>query len=157
MVHSIELLLDADTESALRSPGSTSLPHVTMVVADAIATEVDALLAPLCARFPMECVIGAPMLFGRSTFVVARLVVPSADLLAIHREVHRICAPHLTPGAAPNALPGRWTPHVTLARRVDAAHLARVMTDPRLTREHIATLVGMRHWDGDKRAEHLIT
>ena len=39
--------------------------------------------------------------------VLARLVVPTVELLDVHAEVYRMCVPHLSPGPMPNALPGR--------------------------------------------------
>lgn len=168
MVHSVELLLDPQSESAirkiwdqlsgmgLRSPRPDSRPHVTLVVSEHLPLAVDALLGPLCGRLPVGCVVGAPMLFGSASLILVRLVVPSAQLLEIHREAHRICAPHATPRLADNSAPGRWTPHVTLARRVDPAELARVMTNRRIGRDIDARVVGLRHWDGTRRLEHVI-
>ena len=99
------------------SQAPASRPHATLTVAERIDPEVDALLASLADRFPFPCRIGAPLLFGRSKVVLARLVVPTTALLDVHAEVHRLCVPHLQPGPMPNALPGQWTAHVTLARR----------------------------------------
>ena len=96
------------------------------------------------------------MVFGGSPFTLVRLVVPTPELLATQAEVHRLCLPHLIPGPADNTLPGRWTPHVTLARRVDTAQLALVLTNRRLTRELSGRVVGVRRWDGDQRVEHVI-
>ncbi len=84
-------------------------------------------MATLAARFPFACRIGAPLLFGRAKVVLARLVVPTAALLDVHAEVHRLCLPHLPPGPMANALPGQWTAHVTLARRVGPAQLGRAL------------------------------
>ncbi len=107
MVHSIELLFDRDTEAALRriwddlatadipSQAPAGRPHVTLAVAERIAPEVDALLRPAAQRLPLGCTVGASLLFGRSNAVLARLIVPTAELLALHAEVHRICGPYL--------------------------------------------------------------
>ena len=101
-------------------------------------------------RLPIRCVVGAPLLFGRSPFTLVRLVVPTPELLATQAEVHRLSLPHLIPGPADNTLPGRWTPHVTLARRVDATQLARVLTnrgaDPRVDgQRHRGASLGRRN------------
>ena len=137
MVHSIELLFDRDTEAAIGRiwddlaaadiPGRTPAgrPHVTVAVAERIAPDVDALLRPVAQRLPLGCTVGAPLLFGRSNAVLARLVVPTAELLALHAEVHRICGQYLDPGPLPNSLPGQWTAHVTVARRVGGPQLER--------------------------------
>lgn len=168
MVHSIELLFDPDTECAiravwqqlsdvgLRAPAQASRPHVTMVVADTIAADVDPLLAPLCTRLPMPAIVGAPMVFGRSPLILVRAVVPSAELLALHAKALRIVQPYADPEPAANALPAQWTPHVTLARRVDSAQLREAFAIRRLSRDVHGEFVGIRHWDGDKRVEHLI-
>jgi 2'-5' RNA ligase len=168
VVHSVELLLDPETESAvrrvwqrlseigLRSPGQTSRPHVTLVVADHVSADVEALLAPVTRRMPFPCLIGAPLLFGESVFTLVRLVVASAELLSLQAEVHRICLPHVAPGPAPNTVPGQWTPHITLARRVDPSQVARALSIRKLSRDIKGNAVGLRRWDGNKRVEHLI-
>jgi 2'-5' RNA ligase len=169
MVHSVELLLDPDTESAvrrvwtslaelgLRAPAPTSRPHVTLVVADHISPDVDALLVPVTARMPFGCVIGPPLVFGASAFTLVRLVVASVELLTLQAEVARTCLPHLHPGPAPNTVPGQWTPHVTLARRVDPRQLARAVAIRRLSRDITGSVVGLRRWDGNTRVEYLIS
>ncbi|OBA60866.1 hypothetical protein A5647_12210 [Mycobacterium sp. 1100029.7] len=166
MAHSIELLFDDDTEATIRRlwddlaaadipcripPGR---PHVTVAVADRIDPAVDDVLRPLIHRLPLRCSIGAPVLFGRTNVVFTRLVVPSAELLALHAEVHRLAAAHLNPSPMPNSLPGQWTAHVTLARRIDAGYLGpalRLTAEPAQLGGHFA---GLRRWDGDARTEH---
>jgi 2'-5' RNA ligase len=169
MVHSIELLLDVDTESAirrgwkalsdagLRSPPQTSRPHVTMIVADGISPDVDDKLSAVLHRLPLPCVIGAPIVFGRSPFILVRSVVPSIELLQLQADVNRICMTYLTPAAAPNTDVGQWTPHITLARRVDASQLSRALTTRNTTRDIRGSVVGLRRWDGNKRVEHVIS
>lgn len=172
MVHSVELLFDPDTEAAIRgiwdalaavgvkSPTShqhvSNRPHVTLAVAERMDGAVDEALRPLAARLPLACSIGAPMLFGRGPFVLVRLVVPSAELLAFHADVHAVCVPHMAPGPVPHADPGHWTPHVTLARRVPADLLPAAFGVRGLGRDRRATAVGLRHWDGNARIEHPI-
>jgi 2'-5' RNA ligase len=168
MVHSVELLFDPDTESAIRSVwqalsdvglaamAQTSRPHATMVVADQIAEDVDTLLPAATRQLPFPCVIGAPMLFGRSSFILVKHVVPTTQLLAIQAEVLSTCMPHLTPGPASNTVVGQWTPHVTLARRVDAWQFKRALRIRDLSRDIQGSIVGLRRWDGNKRIEHLI-
>jgi hypothetical protein len=168
MVHSVELLFDPYTESSirsvwqrlsdfgLRSPPQASRPHATMVVAEQIAPDVDAPLSELTDRFPFRAVIGAPLVFGRSPLILVRLLVPSAELLSVHAEALRISQPFATPAPAPNSEAGHWTPHVTLARRVDPSQLAGVMTMRSVSRDIEANVVGIRRWDGNKRVEYLI-
>ena len=168
MVHSIELLFDHDTEATIRqiwedlaaagipSQAPASRPHVTLVVAERIAPDVDALLRPVAQRLPLGCAVGASLLFGRSNAVLARLIVPTAELLAIHAEVHRICGPYLLPGPMPNSLPDQWTAHVTLARRVGNAHIEPVLRVAGQPAEIEGTFAGLRRWDGSERVEYPI-
>jgi len=169
MVHSIELLFDPDTEAILRriwddlsaadlpSRIPAGRPHVTLAVAERIEPDVDALLRPVAQRLPLGCTVGAPLLFGQSNAILARLVVPSADLLALHAEVHRISGPHLLPGPMPNSLPGQWTAHVTLARRVEGAQLGPVLRLAGQPSEIYGNVAGLRRWDGSQRVEYPIS
>jgi len=172
MVHSIELLFDPETESAVRrlwddltDAGIRSLasaqspsnrPHVTLAVAEHMDDAVDDALRPLLGALPLTCTLGAPMVFGRGPFVLVRLLIPSAELLALQAKVHEACLPHMSPGPMPNADPGRWTPHVTLARRLPPNKLADAFSLRRMSRDQRCTVVGIRHWDGNKRIEHPI-
>ena len=168
MVHSIELVFDDATAASLRaswdqlaadgipSQAPASRPHVTLTVADRIGEEVDVALQTLAGRLPFECVVGAPVLFGRSTFVLARLIVPTAELLALHADVGDRSLPHMLRGPYPNAVPGEWTAHVTLARRVGGAQLWRALRIASRPSQLRGTFTGLRRWDGGKRAEHLI-
>jgi hypothetical protein len=172
MVHSVELLFDADTEAAIRRvweglaeagirsqasvKAQSSRPHVTMTVAEEMDDDVDEALRPVLERLPLRCQVGAPMLFGRGPFTLVRLVVPSVELLAIQAEAYRICLPYMPSGPLPHADPGGWTPHVTLARRVESAQLATAMAVRRVARDINGAVAGLRHWDGNKRIEHHI-
>lgn len=96
------------------------------------------------------------MLFGRGSAVFARLVVPTGELLALHARVHELCAPHLVPGPMPNSLPGQWTAHVTIARRVGGAQLGRALRIAGRPAQIDGSFAGLRRWDGNKKVEHLI-
>lgn len=168
MVHSIELVFDPDTEAAIRrvwaalagagipSQAPASRPHVTLAVAERIDPTVDELLRPLAARLPLKAVIGAPVLFGRANVVFARLAVPTSDLLALHAEVHRLCLPYLTPAPMSNSLPGQWTAHVTLARRVGGPQLGPTLRIAGRPAQIEGSFAALRRWEGNKRAEHPI-
>ena len=169
MVHSVELVFDPDTEASVRhiwdwlreagipSQAPASRPHSTLTVAERIDPEVDELLATLLPRFPFACRIGAPLFFGRAKAVLARLVVPTVELLDVHAEVYRMCLPHLSPGPMPNALPGQWTAHVTLARRVVPAQLGRALRIAGRPPEIAGRVVGLRRWDGNAKCEYPIS
>jgi len=168
MVHSIELVFDRDTEAAIRriwedlagagipSQAPASRPHVTLAVAERIDPQVDALLKPLVQRLPLDCAVGAPVLFGRANVVFARLIVPTSELLALHTEVHRLCGPHLTPGPMANSLPNHWTGHVTLARRVGGPQLGRALRIAGRQAQIEGRFAGLRRWEGNKRGEYQI-
>ena len=168
MAHSIELLFDPDTEATLRRmwddlsaagipvripPGR---PHVTVAVAERIDPVVDELLRPVARHLPLPCVIGAPVLFGRANVVLTRLIVPSRELLDLHAEVHRVCEHKLIPAPMANSLPGQWTAHVTLARRVDIGCLGQALTVTGRPVQLDGRFAGLRRWDGDQRAEFQI-
>jgi 2'-5' RNA ligase len=168
MVHSIELVFDSDTEAAIRriwsdlagagipSQAPVSRPHVTLAVAQNISADVDELLRPLNEQLPLCCVVGAPVLFGWTTAIFARLIVPTSELLALHAEVHRRCGPQLSPAPLPNSLPGQWTAHVTLARRVGGAQLGRALQIAGRPAQIDGRFAGLRRWDGNKRVEYLL-
>lgn len=174
MVHSVELLFDADTDTAVRQvwnelaengirslahhQSDSNRPHVTLTVAGEMSDGVDDALRPLLSRLPLHGVLGAPMLFGGGRFVtLVRLVVPSAELLELQDEAHRICLPYTTDAPLPHTNPGNWTPHVTLARRIRSDQLPMVLALPAVASDIPATAVGLRHWDGNARLEHPIT
>jgi hypothetical protein len=172
VVHSVELVFDADTDARIRGAwddlgavgvrsqaavkSPSNRPHVTLVVAQQMTDDVDDVLVPVLSRLPLACRIGAPLLFGSGPFTLVRLVVPSDELLALHAEVHRVCLPFMSPAPLQHAEPGDWTAHVTLARRMDAAELPRVFGVASVTADIDASAVGLRHWDGDSRIEHHI-
>jgi hypothetical protein len=168
MVHSVELIFDPDTEAALRriwdelrdlaipSQAPASRPHVTLTVAERIDAEVDSQLAALGGQFPLPCVVGAPLLFGRSQLILTRLIVPTADLLMLHADVHRASLPHMRPGPMPNSAPGQWTGHTTLARRVHTSQLARALRVGGRPAELTGSFIGLRRWDGNTKREYPI-
>lgn len=169
MVHSVELVFDPDTEAAIRhiwdglrevgipSQAPASRPHVTLTVAERIDPEVDALVASLVPRFPLRCVVGAPLLFGRSQLILTRLIVPTADLLAVHADVYRLSLPHMQPGPMANSLPGQWTGHTTLARRVQGSQLGRALRVAGRPSEIKGSFTGLRRWDGGSKTEYPIS
>lgn len=169
MVHSVELVFDRATEAAVRhiwdelrdagipSQAPAARPHMTLTVAERIDPGVDERLSSLGGRFPFPCRIGAPLLFGTAKVVLARLVVPTADLLDVHAEVHRLCRSHLSPGPMANTLPGRWTAHVTLAHRMAPTQLGRALPIAGEPAEIAVNVIGLRRWDGGAKREYPIS
>lgn len=172
MAHSIELLFDLDTEAAIRCiwdelaaawlpsqaavTSPTNRPHVTLAVADRVSAAVDGLLVPLAQRLPAPCLVGATLLLGSPKPVLARLVVPSAELVLLHAEATLLCLPHLVGGPMPNTLPGHWTPHATVARGLEPEQLAEAFAIAGAGGDIEGQFVGLRRWDSDSRVDHLI-
>lgn len=169
MVQSVELVLDEAGDSAvradwqaleragLRTPAShrspVTRPHITLAVADRIPDEVEMAVADLDPAFPLPLVLGGVLIFGSRRMVLARAVAPSRDLLELQRSAAEAMAPI---GAAQDTMrPDRWTPHVTLARAVDAVGLARAGRELRDRRVTTAA-IGLRRWDGAGRREWII-
>lgn len=173
MVHSVELTFDDDTDAAVRrvwddlmaagvrsqarhrSPSNR--PHITLTAAERMDEAVNGALLPVLDRLPLNCTIGAPMLFGGRVFTLVRLVIPSAKLLALHAHVYEACRSYLPAGTLPHADPGQWTPHVTLARRVPADRLVTALSVRSVGRDLPGRIVGLRHWDGNRRIEYPIS
>lgn len=174
MAHSVELLFDADGAAAIRDiwrmladaalpsqqnvTAATNRPHVTLLAAQRISADVDDQLSALASALPMECVVGAPLVFTGPRPTLARLVVPSADLLALHRRVYRICEPYVAGEPFAHCRPGHWTAHVTLGRRYGPSAIGaalEVLCGLRAA-ELPTRLVGLRRWDGDRRVDHLL-
>jgi 2'-5' RNA ligase len=171
MTQSVELLLDEQSEARVvrqwrsleeaglpsqsRHRGETNRPHVTLAAVPSVAEDAEEPIARICAqRLPLEVRLGALALFGDDPVVLVRLVVLTAELVALHASV----AAHLVLGGDSLVAPGRWTPHVTLARRlpVDQVPAAlRVLAaateadDRRLGVE--VRLAAARRWDGAAR------
>lgn len=182
MAHSVEFLLDDDLDARVRSEwtaliraglpsqGSidapTNRPHVTALAATRIDPAADAALAGVAMRLPFPVTLGAPVIFGRGDrATVARLVIPSTDLLSAHAQAVRLVGDHAVDadGAArmfAHSRPGDWTPHVTLARRVPTDRLPDVLAVVLGADVGGADLsgrvVGIRRWDGDQRTEHVL-
>ncbi|HYO01492.1 MAG TPA: 2'-5' RNA ligase family protein [Mycobacterium sp.] len=171
MAHSVELLFDQCTDAAIRRQWTaladaalpsqahhespSNRPHVTLTVAQRIDPAVDAALWEPARQLPLDCLIGAPMIFGRRSLTLVRLIVPAAGLLRLHESVDSICAPFLAAEPFPHVRPGRWTPHVTLARRLAPADLAAAL-EAIDADDVLGTFAGLRRWDGDARVDTVI-
>lgn len=173
MAHSIEVLLDPDSEAAIRAvwqaledaglpsqirvSSPTNRPHVTLVAAQRISPAADEPLRGLHDLLPLPCVVGAPLVFGGPRLTLARLIVPSADLLGLHDEVYRRVRAHLTGDAFAHCRPGQWTPHATLGRRFTDAQIGPALAVVNGACGDLdALIVGLRRWDSDERVDHLL-
>lgn len=171
MTHSVELLLDARTDAVIRSlwqdlddaglpsqvrvTSPTNRPHVTLLAAQRIAAEADEALRGLSHRFPLDVVVGTPLVFGGAKLTLARLIVPSAGLLDLHAVIYRLALPHIGAEPFPHCRPGHWTPHVTLGRRFTSEQIGAAMEIVGGSAGDLAaTVVGLRRWDGDARVDY---
>ncbi|HET7477399.1 MAG TPA: 2'-5' RNA ligase family protein [Dermatophilaceae bacterium] len=172
MVHSIELLLDgardgARDDAALRHQwealaaaglpsqahhtGATNRPHVTLVACSHVDARVEPALVRATRALPLRVALGPLTCFGAGPFVLVRLVVPTADLLALQALVHQACGAATMLG--PNFAAGRWVPHVTLARRLPADQVGRALASLARLGPAEVELTAARHWDGVRKAE----
>lgn len=168
MVQSVELLLDAGLDTAVREQwrvladaGMPSLvthtaasnrPHVTLLAAAAVPDPVGALLPEAVAGLPLPIRLGGLVLFGGGPRrVLARLIVPSPGLLDLHRRVLEVAG--AVPGLSATSEVGAWTPHVTIARRIDVTDLARAVAVLGGRSEFVGSATGARRWDGERRHE----
>lgn len=145
-------LLEADLPSQARHAGETNRPHVTLTVASSVLPYIEtALKAALTGRLPVPVRLGGLLCFGPRTghYVLARAVVPNYRLL----ELQAICAELFDglPGSGPFAVPGEWTPHVTLARSVPTEFLGAAIAALGENPEVAGVAVGVRRWDSDAR------
>jgi 2'-5' RNA ligase len=154
-----EALAAAGMSSLAGHTSASNAPHLTLAVRPAEGGFGPfALPEAVAAALPLPVVLGAPMLFGAGERrVLVRSVLPTAELLALHAAVHAHLA---ATGAAaradadadgvqdaPHTLPGEWTPHVTLARRI---RLEQVPAAVALIGGDIAgEIVGLRHWNAE--------
>ncbi|MFC5676375.1 2'-5' RNA ligase family protein [Aeromicrobium endophyticum] len=146
-----ELLVAADLPSQGRHTGASNAPHVTLGVADTIDPVAERALARIDYGAGLAVRLGGLLVFGGRTSVLSRVVVPTAHLMITHAAV--ASALDEAPGRPSTMRPGAWTPHVTLARRLDPAQLAaalRVLAER--PKELDGTIRCGRRWDGDARS-----
>ncbi|CAA9302299.1 MAG: hypothetical protein AVDCRST_MAG48-1424 [uncultured Friedmanniella sp.] len=172
MTQSVELALDADAERAVRelwarladaglpteqraTPSPSHRPHVTLLAADRLEPEADAALSGLLEGLDLPLRLGGLLAFGprRGSVVLARQVVVGRPLLDLQTAVAALC------GADPDGHfgPGRWTPHVTLARRVPVEQLSAVVAALGDLPELLATSRRCRRWDSEQRTTWELT
>ena len=96
------------------------------------------------------------MIFGprRGRVVLVRQVAPSIGLLRLQDQVGEVC------GAAADGHfgPGRWSPHVTLARRLPTDQIGRaleVLGAAPISRCR-ARVTRCRRWDGSRKVAWLL-
>lgn len=167
MAQSIELILDPVTEAAIiaqwqaladaglptslrREPSPHHRPHITLYAADALPHGVEDRLPGVVADLDLGVRVGALMIFGprHGSCILTRQVVPSMELLDLQSRVAELCR------ADPSGSfgPGRWTAHVTIARRMPVGQLgAAVAALADSDRELESRVRRCRRWDGHRR------
>ncbi|WP_067546094.1 2'-5' RNA ligase family protein [Nocardia crassostreae] len=162
MVQSVELVLDEAMEAEIRrewgllraaglhAPGPDHRPHITVAVAAEIWPRLEKTLAR--TEFdPFDIRLGGLLIFGARSPILVRAVVPAQPLLAVQHRLFRVIED--CPGIPANIRPDAWTPHITLARRLRPDQLAAALQAVARDKDTRATIVGVRRWDRDQRAE----
>ena len=172
MAQSVELTLDAAAEAALVAqrdrlaaagldrprrpePHGQHLPHVTLYAANAISEAAEPALPEIVAGIELTVRIGAVMIFGprNGRCILVRQVLASMELLELQQRVALAC------GADPGSQfgPGRWSPHVTLARHLPIDHVVMAVCVLGSRGELDATITRCRRWDGQRRIAWWLT
>jgi len=160
-MQSVEVVLDDDTDARIRAQwnrlaaaglpsqaghtGASNRPHITLALTEAITDGTASRLAEAVAALPLPVTVGGLLVFGARRFVLARLAVPSAELLALQGRVTAALDGGLDPHGTFAA--GRWTPHVTLARRLSADQVGSALAVLGDVPAIDGRLVRARRWD----------
>jgi 2'-5' RNA ligase len=172
MAQSVELTLDSSAEAALVAqwdrlaaaglarpkrpePYGHHLPHITLYAADAIPEAAESQLSEIVVGVNLAVHIGAVMIFGprKGECIVVRHVAASVELLELQQMVARACEATRDGQFGP----GRWSPHVTLARRVSSDHVGKAVSVLGSRGELDATIQRCRRWDGRRHIAWWLT
>lgn len=147
------VLAEAGLPSQASHRGQSNSPHLTLSVAQRLPDAVEQSLVDLAtgpgSGLPLQCRLGPLVLLGGRRLVVAHLVVPSHSLLRLQSEVAALT--RNGEGVSDLVLPGRWTPHVTLARGVDHGQLGAVLEALGRLDEVDAAITSLRRWNPVER------
>lgn len=139
-------LIDAGLPSAGRHTGESNRPHITVAVRDSPVLDG---LSGLADLLPLTLRLGGVLLFPRSRqAVISWQVVVTASLAEFHRRVDAAIGPADERYA--HTAPDRWTPHLTMARRVRLADLCAAVEAVDLS-PHVGEVTGLRIWDATTR------
>ena len=173
MTQSIELLLDADSDAAVRAewellraaglpsawrpePSGSHCPHITLLAATEIDPGGESGLPGLVAELDLHLALGSPLVFtARKSFILVRQVIASAELLRLQTAITELCGP----GLDATFDPGRWVPHVTLGRRYEADQLGpavALLARQERTAELELSITRCRRWDGEAKRDWLL-
>jgi 2'-5' RNA ligase len=166
-VHSVELILDDETDRKIRAQwtslagaglpsqarhtGASNRPHITLALTETLTGETIRALEEAIA-LPLPIAVGGLLLFGSRRIVLARLAIPSCQLLGLQARVTQLLDDRVDPHG--NFGPGRWTPHVTLARRLTGEQVGVALTELGAVADVTGAAVRARSWDIDAKVEH---
>lgn len=145
------VLADAGLPSQVHHAGPTNAPHVTLVVAEEVGDE-DAVVEAARGLVGLPLTVGPVVVLGGRRRVLARLVVPTVDLLTAQARVHAALA--TAPGVPPTSRPDAWVPHVTLARGLDTVQVSAALDLLEGTARRpdlVGSVAAVRRWDPVRR------
>jgi 2'-5' RNA ligase len=147
VAQSVELTLDSVAEAAL-------VAQCDRLAAAGLARPkrpepAEPVLPEIVAGINLTVRIGALMIFGprNGECILVRQVPASVELLQLQQRVAVVCEAD----PAGQFGPGRWSPHVTLARRVPPAQVGKAVRVLGSRGELEATVERCRRWDGRRR------
>jgi 2'-5' RNA ligase len=173
LTQSVELLLDDAADAEIRGqwdrlgdaglptarriePSPHHAPHVSLWAGGRLGDAAEARLPPLFTDLDLEVVIGGLLLFGphRGGYILVRQVMVSTALATLQQRVVEICGS----GYGGQFRDGRWSPHVTLARRVGVNQVGPALGAlADAPAELTATVRRARRWDGDRKVAWSLT
>jgi 2'-5' RNA ligase len=172
VAQSVELTLDVSAEAAMvaqwdrlaavgvskpqrADPEGLHRPHLTLYAADAIPEPAESELREIVAGIDLTVRVGAVMVFGprNGTCILVRQVLASVELLQLQQRVALVC--EADPKGQFGA--GRWSPHVTLARRVLSDDVGKAVSVLGSHGEVDARIQRCRRWDGNRRTAWWLT
>jgi 2'-5' RNA ligase len=168
----VELTLDASAEAALvaqwdrlaavgvakpqrSDPEGHHRPHLTLYAADAIPEPAESELREIVADLDLTVRVGAVMVFGprNGACILVRQVLASVELLQLQQRVALIC--EADPKGQFGA--GRWSTHITLARRIPSDDVGKAVSVLGSHGEVNARIQRCRRWDGNRRTAWWLT
>lgn len=153
-LQSLDLTLDPDSDLAVqagwwafdeigirsesRRTSASHRPHVTaLAVSEMTSTLLECASRELGQLLPLQLPVGATVVFGGGPYVVAHLVIAPSSLCRAVAGLREM--------SGATALP--WVPHLTLARKVQAAQLAAAIAAAADVRPPFVVADHLRHWD----------
>lgn len=174
MTQSVELLLDADSDDAVRAewellraaglpsawrpePSGSHCPHITLLAAAEIDPGLEPALRTLVADLDLGVRLGSPLVFtARKSFILVRQVIASVELMTLQAAVGELCGPGLNEAFDP----GRWVPHITLGHRFGSDQLGSaiaLLARQERTAEVELRITRCRRWDGEAKQDWLVS